>query len=189
MSLLQEILQYNEHFVTNHTYQQFETSKFPDKKLVVISCMDTRLTELLPQAMNLNNGDAKFVKIAGAIVGHPFGSVMRSVMVSIYELGAQEVCVIGHYGCGMENIDPDRTIERMIDRGVALETFDTLAGGGINLRDWLTGFPDVRDNVIQSVQRIKRHPLMPPTIPVHGLVIDPETGKLDVVVNGYENGA
>ncbi|MEB8646758.1 carbonic anhydrase, partial [Bacillus cereus] len=24
-------------------------------------------------------------------------------------------------------------------------------------------------------------------VPVHGLVIDPDTGKLDLVVNGYDN--
>jgi len=36
------------------------------------------------------------------------------------------------------------------------------------------------------VELIKSHPLIPKDIVVHGLVIDPETGKLEVVVNGYE---
>ncbi|MCY9444161.1 carbonic anhydrase, partial [Bacillus spizizenii] len=42
----------------------YKTTKFPSKKLVIVTCMDTRLTELLPQAMGLKNGDAKIVKNA-----------------------------------------------------------------------------------------------------------------------------
>jgi carbonic anhydrase len=33
---------------------------------------------------------------------------------------------------------------------------------------------------------LRQHPLFPPDVPVHGLVIDPETGKLDLVVDGYK---
>ena len=46
------------------TYEQFRTDIFPDKKLVVLTCMDTRLVELLPRAMNLRNGDANGARIA-----------------------------------------------------------------------------------------------------------------------------
>lgn len=62
--------------------------------------MDTRLVELLPHALNLRNGDVKIVKNAGALVSHPFGSIMRSILVAVYELQADEVCVIGHHDCG-----------------------------------------------------------------------------------------
>ena len=70
-------------------------------KMVIISCMDTRLVELLPKAMNMRNGDVKIIKVAGAVISHPFGSIMRSILVAVYELGADEVCVVGHHDCGM----------------------------------------------------------------------------------------
>src|SRR5258708_3714148 len=83
-------------FIERKEYEAFRTDRFPDKKLVILTCMDTRLVELLPRAMGFRNGDVKLVKNAGAIVSHPFGSVMRSIMVAIYELNAEEVIVVGH---------------------------------------------------------------------------------------------
>ncbi|SDX22075.1 carbonic anhydrase [Marininema mesophilum] len=186
MSLLVEILEHNQEFVQEKQYDQYRTTKFPDKKLVILSCMDTRLTYLLPQAMNLKNGDSKIIKNAGAIVSHPFDSVMRSLVVAIYELGAREVCVVGHHGCGMGGIRPDETMEKMMDRGISEDTLDTLERAGIDLKHWLRGFDSVEESVKQSVEVIRQHPLIPEGIPVHGLVIDPETGKLDVVATGYE---
>src|SRR5689334_23585424 len=63
-------------FVEGKEYEAFQTSKYPNKKLVIVSCMDTRLVELLPRALNVSNGDVKIVKVAGAIVSHPFGAVI-----------------------------------------------------------------------------------------------------------------
>src|SRR3954468_12524572 len=101
MSQLAEILAFNENFVATKSYQAFLTDRFPDKKIVIVTCMDTRLTELLPKSMNLKNGDAKIIKVAGAVVAAPFGSVMRSILVAIYSLNAEEIYVVGHHDCGM----------------------------------------------------------------------------------------
>lgn len=60
--MIDEILQCNKDFIANKVYEKFFTSKFPNKKVAVISCMDTRLTELLPAALGLKNGDAKIIK-------------------------------------------------------------------------------------------------------------------------------
>lgn len=186
MNRLEEILAFNRRFVENREYEQYQTSKFPKKKLVILSCMDTRLSDLLPRAMNLKNGDAKFIKNAGAVVSHPFGSIMRSILVAVYDLGADEVCVIGHYGCGMSSINPDETIKKMVHSGISNEVIDTLEYAGVDLNSWLQRIESIPDSVRESVHMIKNHPLMPKWLRVHGLVIDPETGKLDVIVNGYE---
>lgn len=109
MSKLEEIIKYNESFVGNKDYQEYVTTKIPKKKMAILSCMDTRLTELLPKAMNIKNGDAKIIKDAGATVMHPFGGVMRSILVAVYEFGAEDVFVIGHHGCGMSNLNTKKT--------------------------------------------------------------------------------
>ncbi|MBM4762657.1 carbonic anhydrase [Bacillus sp. B15-48] len=186
MSLLYDILEYNEKFVTEKKYQQFETTKFPNKKMVILTCMDTRLLELLPNALNVRNGDVKIVKNAGALVTHPFGSIMRSILVAVYQLKAQEVLVIGHHDCGMSGMKPDLMLTELRKRGIKEETFDTLQYSGIDVESWLQGFDNVNDSVAHSVEVIKNHPFMAKEIPVHGLVIDPATGKLDVVINGYD---
>lgn len=181
MNKIDEILNYNKEFVENRKYEKYSTSKYPNKRMVIVTCMDTRLTEMLPKAMNLKNGDAKIIKNAGAIVTQPFGNIMRSVLVALYELQADEVFVIGHSNCGMTGLNPEVIIQHMEERGVSNETITTLKHSGLNLMRWLTGFDNVRDSVINSVSIIRNHPLLPANILVHGLIIDSETGELELV--------
>jgi carbonic anhydrase len=185
MSMLSEILEYNQGFVEREEYKEFKTSKYPDKKMVILTCMDTRLVELLPKAMNLRNGDAKIIKSAGAMVTHPFGSVMASIIIAIYALGAEEVFVIGHHDCGMINIETSEVLKKVEGYGINEERIDILKNAGINLDKWLKGFDSVENSIAASVKMIKSHPLMPESVAVHGLVIHPETGKLDEIINGY----
>lgn len=187
MTSLSEIMNYNESFVENKEYEPYVTTKFPNKRIVILTCMDTRLIELLPKAMNLKNGDAKIIKSAGAIITHPFGGLMRSILVAVYELQADEVYVIGHHDCGMSSIDTSRIINNMVERGIDPAMFETLEYSGIDMEAWLHGFNDVTESVKKSVDAIKKHPLTPKDVNVHGLVINPENGKLDVIENGYEN--
>ncbi|MDS0526420.1 carbonic anhydrase [Clostridium sp. SHJSY1] len=187
MRKLDEILNYNSKFVEDKTYEQYATSKNPDKKIVVVSCMDTRLTDLLPKALNLKNGDAKIIKNAGAAIMHPFGSITRSIMVAIYEFNVDEILIVGHHGCGMCNLDTGKLIKKMTDRGISNDVIDTLFHSGIDVEKWLVGFHSIEESIKDSVEQIKNHPLIPKDIIVHGLVISPETGKLDVVVNGYKD--
>jgi carbonic anhydrase len=186
-TILTEILDHNKKFVENRDYEKYETNKFPNKGMVVLTCMDTRLLELLPKALNMANGDIKLIKDAGALVSHPFGSVMRSILIAVYELQAQEVLVVAHYDCGMSGLKAEPVIESMKKRGISTETIDTLTNSGINIKKWLHGFDNVTESVEHSVGIIKNHPLMPLGVPIHGLVIDPKTGKLDLVVDGYQN--
>ncbi len=186
MTLLDSVLTHNEQFVEQKHYEAFQTTKYPDKKLVIVTCMDTRLLALLPAAMNVKNGDAKIIKNAGAVISHPFGSIMRSILVALYELKASEVMVVGHHGCGMSGLSADHILNKAAERGVDMDTIKTLEFSGINVRKFLTGFDSVEESVKHSVTMINHHPLLPHDVPVHGLVMCPETGKLDVIVNGYE---
>ncbi|MFJ7511815.1 beta-class carbonic anhydrase [Peribacillus simplex] len=185
MSVISSILDYNKTFVDQNKYKEFQTTKYPDKKIVIITCMDTRLLELLPKAMGLRNGDAKIIKNAGAIVSHPFGSIMRSILVAIYELKVEEVCVIGHHGCGMVGLQSSALLDAAKQKKVSQEQIDVLTNSGIDLSKWLSGFQCVEESVTNSVRLIENHPLFPESIAVHGMVIHPETGKLDRIIDGY----
>ena len=109
---------------------------------------------------------------------------MRSLLVAVYELQADEVYVVGHYDCGMSAIDPESMLRKMIDRGVSEETIKMMEYSGIDLKEFLRGFGDVATSVTKSVEAIRNHPLMLKDIPVHGLVIDPNTGRLDLIADG-----
>lgn len=186
LNQVKTILEHNRKFVENKDYEMYITDKFPEKKMVIVTCMDTRLTELLPKAMNLRNGDAKIIKNAGAVISQPFGSVMRSLLVAIYELQAEEVFIIGHTGCGMASLNSDRVINSIKDNGISQDVLDTLEHSGIKLKKWLRGFNNEKEGVIHTVEIVKNHPLLPARVPVHGLLIDSTTGELELVVDGYE---
>ncbi|MCB2340581.1 beta-class carbonic anhydrase [Clostridium estertheticum] len=186
MSKLEKIIEYNENFVKNKDYEKYITTKIPKKKMVILTCMDTRLTELLPKAMNIKNGDAKIIKDAGATVMHQFGGVMRSILVAVYEFKAEDIFVVGHHGCGMSNLDTTEVVNKMMDMGIKKETLLTLYNAGIDVKRWLHGFESVEGSIKESVSRIKSHPLLPENIKVHGLIMNPETGEIEVVINGDE---
>lgn len=175
------ILEYNRNFVAEGMYKQYNTSKYPDKRLAILSCMDTRLTELLPAAMNFKNGDVKIIKNAGAVISHPFGSVIRSLLIAVYQLKVEEVVVVGHYDCGMQSLNPGDIIAKMIKRGICEKRIERVEKNYADLETWLKGFDDAELTVKASVKTIREHPLMPDDIAVYGFLMDPSTGRLDPV--------
>ena len=166
--MIDQIIDFNKSFVEQKGYEKYLTDKYPDKKLAVLSCMDTRLTELLPAALGLKNGDAKIIKNAGGLVISAFDSAMRSLIVAIYE----------HSHCGACHMSYDHFHHEMIARGVTDETLDTIRKCGIDLDQWLEGFKDTPTSVRKTVETIKTHPLVPKDIVVRGFIIDSETGAL-----------
>ena len=115
--MIEDILAYNKRFVAEKGYEKYITNKYPDKKIAILSCMDTRLTALLPAALGIKNGDVKMIKNAGGIISHPFGSVIRSLMVAIYELGVTEVMVIAHSDCGACHMSSAQMIDSFLRSG------------------------------------------------------------------------
>src|SRR5690625_5042825 len=121
------------------------------------------------------------VKNAGAIIRKSFDSIIKSILVAIYELQAEEVVVIGHHDCGMSNVNTQLLMDKMKGEGITEDTFKALDYSGIDFHQEFHGFETVEDSIQQSVDIIREHPLLPSHILVHGLVIDPHTGKVDVV--------
>lgn len=69
--MIDEFLAYNKQFVTEKAYEPYVTTKYPDKKVAIVSCMDTRLTQLLMASLGIRNGDVKMIKNAGGIIQSP----------------------------------------------------------------------------------------------------------------------
>lgn len=180
--MIQEILEYNQKFVQEKQYEPYRTSKYPDKKLAIVTCMDTRLIELLPAALGLRNGDAKIIKNAGGVIIRQYGSVVRSLLVAILELGVEEIMVIGHTDCGVQGMDGEAMLKKLEERGIPREHMDIVEGSGVNLKEWLGGFPCVEASVKQTVDVLKKHALMPKDVVIQGFIMDSVTGELKPVV-------
>ena len=175
MSNIDNVLAFNREFVASKGYEKHLTDKFPDKKLAVLSCMDTRLSVLLQEALGLKNGDAKVIKNAGAVIPSPWDSAMRSLIVAVYELGVNEIMVVAHTTCGACHMSFHHFKEEMLKRGIpesALQRDD------IDLDAWLEGFHDTERSVRETVADIVDDPLIPKDVTVRGFIIDSATGAL-----------
>jgi len=178
MSRIDEILAFNREYVAAKGYEPHLTDKFPDKQLAVLSCMDTRLSVLLQEALGLRNGDAKIIKNAGAVIPSPWDSAMRSLIVAVYELGVREIMIVAHTTCGACHMHFSHFKEEMLKRGIPEEA---LKREDIDLDAWLEGFHDTEASVRKTVAAVTDHPLIPSDVTVRGFIIDSATGALTEV--------
>jgi carbonic anhydrase len=179
--MIEEILLHNKNFVAEKGYEKYITTKYPDKRIAIVTCMDTRLVELLPAALGLRNGDVKIIKNAGGTITNPFDSTMRSLLVAVYELGVNEIMVIGHTGCGVQGMNSAEMLHLMRERGVSEEHITLMRHCGIDLDGWLHGFEDTSEAVSETVDLIGKHPLMAADVRVRGYIMDSTTGELSPV--------
>ena len=127
--------------------------------------------------MGIARGEAKVIKAAGNMITGPFDEVIRSLMVAVYELGVNEIMVVGHKDCGMQHSTSASLKERMLARGIKPEAITEIES---EFSRWVDAFHHPRENVEKTVA----NPLLPQDIIVHGLLFCPDTGRLEVVVHG-----
>ncbi len=152
----------------------------PGRHFAILTCMDARLDPA--KYAGLAEGDAHVIRNAG---GRASDDAIRSLVISYKLLGTREWFVIHHTDCGMETFTDD-IMRELLASSLKTATVDssgwhdTGKGPGsneANYIDWLT-FSDNARSVIEDVERIRNHPLVPHDIPVYGYIYDVKTGKL-----------
>jgi carbonic anhydrase len=152
----------------------------PARRFAILTCMDARLDPA--KYAGLAEGDAHVIRNAG---GRASDDAIRSLVISYKLLGTREFLVIHHTDCGMEFFTNE------VMRGLLASSLETAEltpkgfrdvghGPGSNAGEyieWLT-IRDQKQAVIDDVERIRNHPLVPKSIPVYGFVYDVRSGKL-----------
>ena len=152
----------------------------PARRFAILTCMDARLDPA--KYAGLSEGDAHVIRNAG---GRASDDAIRSLVISYKLLGTREFFVVHHTNCGMEFFT-DEVMRGLLAN--SLETAELSAEGFRDVGqgpgsaegqfiDWLT-IKDAAQAVVDDVTRIRRHPLVPPNIPVYGYIYDVKTGKL-----------
>jgi len=152
----------------------------PARGFAILTCMDARIDPA--KLAGLAEGDAHVIRNAG---GRASDDAIRSLVISHKLLGTHEWFVIHHTNCGME-LFTDEVIRGLLAQSLATATFDgtrwidPATGGGSHAGDdidWLT-FQDLAQSVVSDVERIRRHPLVPASIPIHGYIYEVTSGRL-----------
>ena len=163
MSVIDEVLAANEIYARTHELRKLTPR--PERKLAVLTCMDTRLSI---RTLGLKTGDAHIIRNAGGIVTE---DSLRSLIVSHHLLDTQEFIIINHTDCGLLKVQEYELRARLAEKMgvVASEPAHFYA------------FDDLEANVRQQMHRVKSHPWIPKHIPVRGFVYDVKTGRLKEV--------
>jgi carbonic anhydrase len=162
----------------------------PARRFAILTCMDARLDPA--KYAGLNEGDAHVIRNAG---GRASDDAIRSLVISHKLLGTREWFVVHHTDCGMLLFDDTIISDLLAD---SLHTAEYGPSGWRNpKRDggsdegrylrWLT-FKNLEASVLEDVERIRGHRLVPSDIPIYGYVYDVKTGRLIEVENATEAG-
>lgn len=189
MSILNEVLSANQSYASNFG-DKGTLALPPARQFAILTCMDARLDPA--KYAGLNEGDAHVIRNAG---GRASEDAIRSLVISYKLLGTREWFVIHHSNCGMEFFS-DEVMRGLLSK--SLETaalgdsgfYDVGTGPGSDEAayiDWLT-IVDQEKSVVDDVQRIRRHPLVPKNIPIYGYVYEVETGKLREITDATAAG-
>ena len=134
----------------------------PLSRLVVVACMDARLD--VEETLGLRTGDAHIIRNAGGLVTD---DVIRSLLVSVELLGTQEIVLIEHTRCGLQDLDEDR-LRAQVAQDSGVDDDGLLSFGG---------FTDLEENLRRQIAILRDHPLLG-RLAIHGLVFDVSTGRL-----------
>src|SRR5437762_14136517 len=105
MSVIDEVLAANEAYSRTHELRNL--TPCPERKLAVLTCMDTRLSI---RTLGLKTGDAHIIRNAGGIVTE---DALRSLLISHYLLGTEEWVIINHTDCGMLTFKDEDLVTRL----------------------------------------------------------------------------
>ncbi len=148
--------------------------------VVALTCIDPRLNRLIPAALGIPDEDFIWLRNAGNIITGPLTSTLRSLALACAVKGGREIVILGHSDCQIQRLS-------------ALELAAAFQSMGLDctrmpdgLADYFGLFASERQNVTRAAAFVRSSPLVAPQIPVHGLMIDIESGRLEWIVNGYQ---
>ena len=176
--MLEMILEHNRKFVQErgNAGEDRPISAHAHRDTMVFTCMDTRLVELLEAAMGFRRGDIKILKNAGNIIRNGCSDVIRSVVVGTVLMDLKEVYVVGHKDCGMRKQTVEGIRAKMLEKGISEDAVDA-----IDIKEWFGLLTDETENVKDAVRKLKESVYIPKDVKIHGLMMDPNSGEIEVV--------
>jgi len=181
MRLLEAILDANHRALAGDATAGLHPSEFADAlPLVALTCIDARLNSFFPGVLGIPADQFIWLRNAGNIITGPTSSTMRSLALACAVKGGKEIALIGHSDC-------------LVCKTSTLSLLSSFQALGVeraqlpeNLTEFFGLFSSERQNVLRACEHVRSSPLIGPKVPVHGLLVDIASGRLEWIVNGYE---
>lgn len=184
MRLFEAILDANHRALSGDESAGLHPSEFREElPIVALTCIDPRLNRLLPEVMGVPDEEFIWLRNAGNIITGPLSSTMRSLALACAVKNGKEIVVIGHTDCQVRRTSTMQLLDQLRRLGIERQSLPE------NIAEFFGIFASEQQNVIKAVDIIRHSPIIGAKIPVHGMMLDITTGKLDWVANGYETTA
>src|SRR6266436_996967 len=181
MRLFEAIIDANHRAVAGDQNAGVHPSDFVDElPIAALTCIDPRLNPLMPSVLGVPEAQFIWLRNAGNIITGPMSSTMRSLALACAVKGGKEIAIIGHTDCLVGKTNTMQLLDRLRSLGIERHVLPD------NINEYFGIFSSERQNVLKAAEIARHSPLIGPKIPVHGLLVDIGTGKLEWLVNGYQ---
>jgi carbonic anhydrase len=181
MRLFEAIVEANHRALAGDQSASLRPAEFTQAlPVVALTCIDPRLNPLMPEVLGIAEDDFIWLRNAGNIVTGPLSSTLRSLALACALKGGKEIAIIGHTDCRVRQTNIADLTARFRALGIERACLPD------NLNEYFGLFASERQNVIKAADVVRSSPLIGAKIPVHGLLVDIQTGQLEWLVNGYQ---
>ncbi|WP_263704230.1 carbonic anhydrase [Bacillus thuringiensis] len=154
-----------------------------NKKVLVLTDIEHGIEPIVQQVTNIQQENMLTIHSYDSVIVHPYGDIMRSIIIAIYEENVEEIFVVGieDKETDVVNLQIQRdSIKNNKELDYLFENCMPEFSSG-SLEEWLSGKENVNENIEKSIDMIRHHPLVPSNVKVHGFKIDRTGGKETVV--------
>jgi carbonic anhydrase len=164
MSIIDTAIRANRSYATRHDHK---LAQRPAPKIVVVTCMDPRLSDL-PAILGLPEADIDVIRTGGPAVT---ADVLGELVVSTRVLGTREIMLLNHTGCGFTTFTDEELNAKLA----------SITGDSSPAPMHFFSYKDPVQNTREQIRIVRAHPWIAADIPVRGFVFDMETGLLSEV--------
>jgi carbonic anhydrase len=161
MSIIVRALEANRNYAKKY---KPKLGKRPAPKIVVVTCMDPRLSDL-PGILGLPQADIDVIRTGGPAVTE---DVLGELVVSNRVLGTTEILLLNHTGCGFTTFTDDELNAKL----------SASSGDASPAPMRFFSYKDPEENTREQIEKVRSHPWIGNDIPVRGFIFDVDTGLL-----------
>ncbi|MBG9714395.1 carbonic anhydrase [Bacillus sp. S70] len=154
-----------------------------NKKVLLLTDIEHGIEPIIQQVTNIQQENMLTIHSYDSVIVHPYGDIMRSIIIAIYQENVEEIIVVGiedketdvvNLQIQRDSIKNNRELDYLFEN-----CMPEFSNGSLD--EWLSGKENVSENIEKSIDMICHHPLVPSDVKVHGFKIDRTRGKETVV--------